>query len=316
MARLIGIALGPGVYCKGVHQMPQATRLVLFLMGMLAFEALGRIGELEAAKVPLEVTRHKWGQYRIFVKQRAGTVFERADPDNGIDEHVLIQDKRGRIVREIVASGLIAEVKFVELTGGGLPELLIDTYSGGAHCCFVSYYFTQDGGLRNLLIFVADDAGPPEPRYLNGDGRPKLVADSDVLAYFEGLSYASSPFVTMVLGWDGKAYRDQTKAYPQVARKSAQKYQAEFLKSLSEPGGWWEGYPSCRKGSALGYYANSLVSGGGAAARAWLLKHAPKETREWLFGHEKALRIQLNQSARKIGVRQKRIHNSFLYICL
>jgi len=291
--------------------MPQATRLVLFLMGMLAFEALGRSGEPEAAKVPLEVTRHKWGQYRIFVKKRAGTVFERADPDIGIAEHVLIQDKRGRIVREIVASGVIAEVKFVEITGGGLPELLIDTYSGGAHCCSVSYYFTQDGGLRNLLIFVGDDAGPPEPRDLHGDGRPKLVADSDVLAYFEGLCFACSPFVTMVLGWDGKAYRDQTKAYPQVARKSAQEYQAKFLKLLSEPRGRWEGIPGYREGAALGYYANSLVSGGGAAARAWLGKHAPKETREWLLSHEKALRTQLDHSASKIGVRQKRIHASF-----
>lgn len=297
--------------------MPQATRLVLLLVGMLAFKGLGGGGEPEVPKAPVEVTRHKWGQYRIIFEKVTGGSIERGESfdQHGFFDRVLIQDKRGRTVREIRVKGEllheINEVKFVELTGGGLPELFISAYAGGLHCCFIYYYFTQDGGLQNLLIFDGNEFKAPEPRDLNGDGRPELVGYSDVLAYFEELCHACSPSVQMVIGWDGKAYRDQTKAYPQLARKLAQEYQTRFLKFLSDPDLREGEIPGYQAGAALGYYANSMVIGEEAGVRAWLLQHAPKEILQWLFDHEEALRSHLAQSARKIRVSQKRLLTAF-----
>jgi hypothetical protein len=222
-----------------------------------------------------EVARYPWGLYSVVVEK-----IDWDDPEisqlweqYGFVERVQIRDGSGQVLREIrnlVArkeelhgfppgglGGSEIEVNFVEMAGGGLPELNIEAYSGGAHCCEVDYYFTQDGGLRNLLIFVGGNSEGPKPRDLNGDGRPEFIVGSDVLANFGELCYACSPWVQMVIGWDGKAYRDQTKAYPQLARKLAQGYRAEFLKLLSDPKlrervfeNFWPGYED---GAALGY---------------------------------------------------------------
>jgi hypothetical protein len=211
----------------------------------------------------------------------------------------------------------LAEVRFVEITGGGIPELYVRTYTGGMHCCSTEYYFTQDGGLRNVLIFNGGNHCITEVKDLNGDGRPELIADSDVFAYYDDLGFMGSPIVVLVIGWDGHRYRDQTRDYPTPARSRAQAYQAELLQLLTQPELWWlERLPeetrkwlvtseadlrrylaTTRKQLALGYYANMLVSGEDVAARAWLLERLPGETREWLVASETDLRRRLAKSA-------------------
>lgn len=263
----------------------------------------------------ITIEKHQWGQYRIVVEEPAGE-YEREQlfDQGGFYNRVLIQDKRGQVLREIRSSdALITKVNFVEITGSGLPELHIMNHGGGS-CCYEEYYFTQDGGLRNLLIFEGGHHRIHEVKDLNGDGRPEIIAYSDALTYFGELCRLCTPLVEMVIGWDGKAYRDQTKAYPRLARKQAQKYKAEFLKAVPKVREWdsealeYRLYENdSKKITALGYYANSLVTGEGAVARAWLLQHADKETRKWLLSHEKDLPRLDDLAGHRIHVSQEGI---------
>src|SRR5262249_11979550 len=143
--------------------------------------------------------RAQWGAYTVLV--------EKTGKEEFAPERVRILDGSGSVLREIQDQRFI-DVSFPELNGGGTPELAVSAFSGGAHCCVTLYYFTQDGGLRNLLIFDAGNSDISDLKDLNGDGRPELIASSDVLAYFGGLSYADSPGLSLVIGWDGARYVD------------------------------------------------------------------------------------------------------------
>lgn len=240
-------------------------------------------------KLPYRV---QWGSYTLLV--------EKAGKEGFAPERARILDEGGKLLREI-RDQRITGIEFPEMNGGGTPELAVEAYSGGAHCCSTQYYFTQDGGLKNLLIFDGRNYGVSELKDLNGDGRVEVIADSDVLAYWHGLSFAGSPSITMVIGWDGSRYVDQTRRYPERSRKEAGQYRSEFLKVLKSKG---EGAEDGRRAAAIGYYCNSLAIGEGPAARAWLLARMPTATRRWFLAGEKELRGTIAESRRKIRVSQ------------
>lgn len=206
-----------------------------------AAESLGKMGQYVS-----EVKRHRWGQYSV-------VIYEVPTESDDRSQRLQIQDRHGKVLREIQSPGG-TDVKFLEMTGGADLDLYVRAYNRGS-CCLADLYFTQEGGLRNLLIFIGGIGGIRELRDLNRDGRPELIASNDVLLYFDDLSKPESPIMVMVIGWDGKQYRDQTRRYPTFARKKAQEYRKEFKKGDS--------------GAALGYYANSLTIGEDTAARAW-----------------------------------------------
>lgn len=291
--RLAAEALGEIKDARAVEPLIAALKDKDLHVGWEAAKALTEMGQ----HIITERKRYRWGQYNVVMYYHV---------EDWVQVQVQIQDRRGEVLREIWSSGkMLEDDNFVELTGGGTPELHIQTYSGGAHCCYVDYYFTQDGGLRNLLIFLGSNSAIYEVKDLNGDGRPELIANNDTLAYFDDLSHGSSPYMTMVIGWDGKRYVDQTRRYPALARQEARKYQTELLEDPID---------YSLRSVALGYYAISLVIGEGQAARAWLLKHADKETKEWLLSNEEELRRQLAKTC-KVGVSQNQVLDFGGYEC-
>lgn len=264
----------------------------IFILLLGASAATAPPAKYDEEKLPYQA---QWGAFTILV-EKAGT-------EEFAPERARILGAGGKVLREIRDQRITA-VEFPEMNGGGAAELAVEGYSAGAHCCSTRYYFTQDGGLKNLLIFDARNYGVSEVKDLNGDGRMELIADSDVLAYWHGLSFAGSPSITLVIGWDGSRYVNQTRRYPERSRKDAGKYRSEFLKVLKSRA---EGAEEGRRAAAIGYYCNSLAIGEGPAARAWLLSRMPPATRRWFLAGEKDLGRMLAESRRKIRVSQAAI---------
>lgn len=170
------------------------------------------------------------------------------------------------------------------LRPGGLPELVLTGYSGGAHCCFTHYVFTQDTGrVENLGVFAAGD---DEGRWvdLNGDGTREFVWGSNALTYYDW-SFAESPFVLTVLGWDGVRLADRTRAYAYVPGQAA----TRELKAVQGGLAAGQGVDQLKPRLA-GYYANMVLAGRGAEAErvmaAQIFPRLPG-MREW-FTHHRA----------------------------
>jgi len=212
-----------------------------------------------------EATRFVWGSYGVRV--------ERADEI----EKVLRIVKDGRT--QISIRDYDLDTELVEITGKPPRELWVSAFSGGAHCCFTSYLFTQEGGLHNILELFHGNAGM-EVKDLDGDGRGELVVYHDY-GYFGGLCYACSPVAVSVYKWDGARFYDATLQFPEQTNKKAVEYRWECQDALERGAGTDE-----LEGFALGYWVNMLRVGRGAEARRWLLANMPFEVRRWLVEHE------------------------------
>ncbi len=263
---------------------------------MPALRAIALVVLLAAAFPPYDSQklpyRAAWGAYRVVV-ERTGQDFPRV--------RARVLNASRRVLRQINEWD-IADVAFHEIAPRGLPELIVTGYSGGAHCCFMDYVFTADDGVKTLLIFAGGNGRISTVQDLDGDGWSELIAHNDVLAYFDGLCYACSPGLTIVIGWDGQKFTDRTRRFPQFARRGAAEERERFLKALSSRDQFAEDE---RRSAALGYFVNMILLGEGPAARAWLLAQAPESTRRWMVMEEGNLRTALAGTGRKFCTTQQ-----------
>jgi hypothetical protein len=143
-----------------------------------------------------------------------------------------------------------------DVTGDGVPELMIEQYTGGAHCC-------SEGTLLSLGKTVSLTAeihgghfGVPEPRKLDAwHATYQLVGANDALADFEAGPKDFVPFVytspfPRVLDYRGGYFVEATKDYPDLLRSDRQAACGSASKAENE---------ASLKGLGLRMLADSLL---------------------------------------------------------
>lgn len=197
------------------------------------------------------------------------------------------------------------EASFEPLRPGGSPELVLTSYSGGAHCCTTYYIFTRDEGeVRNLLVL---DVGNYRSRFvdLNGDGTDEILHGDDEFAYYD-YSYAESPGVRYVLGWDEVRVADLTRRFAWVPQQEAGRDRAELDAQLGP-----DGELSTRKAMLIGYFANSVVAGRGKEAeadlRANVLPKDPALKAWWSVNRAPVLSTMYNFPGARLSITDARV---------
>jgi hypothetical protein len=106
-----------------------------------------------------------------------------------------------------------------DLDGNGEPEVLLDLYSGGAHCCYFTdvYRFDGTGYLLNTHAW-----GDPGYRLvdLNGDGRPEFLSGDDRFAYAFS-DYADSALPIRIWAYNSGQFTNVTHQNPALIRRDA-----------------------------------------------------------------------------------------------
>jgi hypothetical protein len=112
-------------------------------------------------------------------------------------------------------------LQVADLDGDVEPEVLVDAFTGGAHCCALTQIlrFTGTG-------YAATEAFWGNTGYdlkdLDRDGRPEFVSYDDAFAA-AFTSYAASVFPPLVLDYDPAvkgSFRDVTRRFPALARQN------------------------------------------------------------------------------------------------
>jgi len=139
-----------------------------------------------------------------------------------------------------------------DMTGAGLPDLLISEWSGGAHCCYTFHIFELGDTFRKLQSIPVFDAD--ESAFVQRAGVKGLVldtADYSAFAYFPS-GFAGSPAGRVLLSFQEGQFRldpGLMKAAAPAKGETA-KCAALFRKSRewkhSQPMGMW-------------YYATDLI---------------------------------------------------------
>jgi hypothetical protein len=110
-------------------------------------------------------------------------------------------------------------IKVADLDGDGEPEVLVDIFSGGAHCCLTARLLSCNGTGYTPLDIDYRDVGYAL-KDADGDGRPELVGyDPSFSAAFT--AFAGSAFPPWVLQVDHGKTVDITRKFPKVIRTDA-----------------------------------------------------------------------------------------------
>jgi hypothetical protein len=109
------------------------------------------------------------------------------------------------------------------------PSVLVDLYTGGAHCCFKTWIYLLSG--NRLAGRIRVDWGDPgyTLRDLNGDGVAEFVSANDAFAY-AFTDFADSSFPIQVWDIENGKLVDTTVSYPKAIATDA----AAQLKSYQQ----------------------------------------------------------------------------------
>jgi subtilisin-like proprotein convertase family protein len=113
-----------------------------------------------------------------------------------------------------------------DLDADGEPEVLVDLYTGGAHCCYFTVIFRYDGSRYRGSVAFWGDPGH-ELRDLDGDGRPELLTSDDRFAY-RFSAYVFSILPVRVEHFSDGRLLDVTNRYPWLVRREARRLRALY----------------------------------------------------------------------------------------
>jgi hypothetical protein len=153
----------------------------------------------------------------------------------------------------------------VDVESDGQPDVLLDVFTGGAHCCYVLDLFRYDAQTDGYAQ-VLHDFGDPGYRLKQLDGKPQyeLVSADDRFAY-EFAAYAYSGLPLQIWRITAGRFVDVTRNYPALITADA--------------AGWWKDWLQSRKsgfgnGELAAWAADEYELGDSAKVKQEVLAHA------------------------------------------
>ncbi|MEZ5102228.1 MAG: VCBS repeat-containing protein [Thermoleophilia bacterium] len=104
-----------------------------------------------------------------------------------------------------------------DLDGDGEPEVLVDQFSGGAHCCEYTRIYRFDGTTYSSVVVDWGNYGH-SLEDLDGDGVPELRTSDDRFAYTFTAYVASVPPIR-ILRYQAGVLSDVTRSFPALVRR-------------------------------------------------------------------------------------------------
>jgi hypothetical protein len=125
-----------------------------------------------------------------------------------------------------VTTWMTGTIELKDIDQDSIPEVIVSTYSGGAHCCtnFIIYGWKQTQSITTQTGPL--NSGGGEFKDLNGDGKQAFLSVDNAFLYaFD--SYAGSFPPTRIYQYKAGKLVNVTRQYPKVLRAHAwQMYQA------------------------------------------------------------------------------------------
>jgi hypothetical protein len=130
-----------------------------------------------------------------------------------------------------------SSVRVLDLEHNGQPDVVLELFSGGAHCCGIDQVFSLDPGTMTY-VETERNFGDPGARIedLGHDGRYEFLTADDSFAY-EFTDFAGSGLPIEILTFSGRHYKNVTRNYPKLIAADA----ATWIKAFNSMAR--QGYP-------------------------------------------------------------------------
>jgi hypothetical protein len=127
-----------------------------------------------------------------------------------------------------------ASVDVLDLDGDGEPEVVVDLFTGGAHCCLIAQIFSSQGGL--VPSYARDEHNFLDPGYrlrdLNGDGISEFQSADGRFAYAIS-SFAGSGMPVQVWRFQRGELIDVTGEFPDLIRADSRYWWKRYRRYAS-----------------------------------------------------------------------------------
>ncbi len=138
---------------------------------------------------------------------------------------------------------MFGSVDLEDLDSDGNPEVVLQAYTGGAHCCMAITTYTWQNDQFQPIVFDYLDAGGGIFEDLDDDGLTEFVT-LDNAFFYTFSSYAGSYPPSVILTFQDGAYIDTTTQFRQRLGSTA-----------------WDMYQSVEERDDEGYEINGLLAG-------------------------------------------------------
>jgi hypothetical protein len=139
------------------------------------------------------------------------------------------------------------------------PEVLLDLFTGGAHCCLLSNVYDFHEGAYVRIGKRWNDPGYVL-RNLDHRGRPEFLS-ADYRFAFLYTSFAESRFPIQIWRFQGRRFRAVTRGFPNAVRRDRDR-QLRFYRTLRRE-------RADVRGALAAYQADNYLLGRPTAARGW-----------------------------------------------
>jgi hypothetical protein len=190
--------------------------------------------------------------------------------DNNLQYQLFYNNQLMLSVEDTAA--MFAGIELIDLDGNGTAEVVVQTFTGGAHCCMAyTTYAWQDEQFKPVYFDYLDGGGG---RFedLNGDGKIEFVT-LDNAFFYSFSSYAGSYPPSLVLTYENGEYQDATAEFTAylediVANMRQVIEDPEFAERID------------KNGVLAGYVAQSIRLGQYRQAWQYMLAHYDR-TDDW-----------------------------------
>lgn len=145
-----------------------------------------------------------------------------------------VRSAAGKLVFSAEDHGLqILPISGADINGDGVPDVVIEGYTGGAHCCW-NYWILSLGARPRLLFHLYNERDADFAKEQCGS---ILIATLDGrFDYFDGLSHAATPFPPLYFRLEGQRLVDVSAEfwprYETEIRKARERISAEEISSF------------------------------------------------------------------------------------
>ena len=143
------------------------------------------------------------GSYRleneVLIGEYGIRYWRHTNSETGFEDVILIE-KTGMESIKIEQAAEIAHLTNTDINGDGYPEVIAESYSGGAHCCFSTHVYS----LREtptLILKTPESNSGGRFEDLNEVGIYEYITADDIFAY-QYCPFASSPFVKVIMTYN------------------------------------------------------------------------------------------------------------------
>ncbi|MDQ3020373.1 MAG: hypothetical protein M3R36_07365 [Bacteroidota bacterium] len=122
-----------------------------------------------------------------------------------------------------------------DLNNDGNNEILIDMYSGGAHCCtYLVAAVIKENKFKILdTIYWGNSFYTIED--LNKDGRKEIFGASDIFAYaFTNFAQSEDPI--LIYGFENNKFKNVTKNFPDIVKKDIEAHLKKLIPYTTDTG--------------------------------------------------------------------------------